>query len=420
MRHLDEGTIHAWLDGALDAEEEQKAEAHAARCTECAVKVADARGMIAAASRILTALDDVPGGVLPQGSRAMPPVSASGSMPARRWPTWTMRIAASIAVVATGTYVVVRSGPGTRVAQVEQDSRTQLPPGVALKVTPAITPETTPGRREVQESVSNAPVSASESTQFAAKRAQPQPGSLNDKDAVAYAKAPDSQNVRVLTLDAAHQAAVPSQKPAEVASTAGAAAGAPAASAPMPATVAAAPAPALRAPADRLQSAPADSLKGAGADREAKKDANALAPSSASEKSKTELANAQPTGGRVNGLVAENLPPGMRLVSQQQTKEDAGVVERRVYELRSGVQVVLAILEPALGGAEARADANNEARDSLRRKLLTGASGTDEATGLNSIQWTDSTGAEFTLSGPVPLDSLRALRLRLPTKVQRQ
>jgi hypothetical protein len=118
--------------------------------------------------------------------------------------------------------------------------------------------------------------------------------------------------------------------------------------------------------------------------------------------------------------MSENLPSGLHLVSQQQTKEDAGVVERRVYELRPGVQVVLAILEPALGGAEARADANSEKRDTLRRKLLAGATGSEEAAGLNSIQWTDSTGAEFTLSGPIPLDSLRALRLRLPTRVQRQ
>ena len=121
----------------------------------------------------------------------------------------------------------------------------------------------------------------------------------------------------------------------------------------------------------------------------------------------------------MSGLVADNLPSGLHLVSQQQTKEDAGVVERRVYELRPGVQVVLAILEPALGGVEARADANSAQRDSVRRKLLAGASGSEEAAGLNSIQWSDSTGAEFTLSGPIPLDSLRALRLRLPTRVER-
>ena len=60
MQHLDEGTIHAWLDGALSADEAARAEAHVASCSACADAVAEARGLIAASSRILTALDNVP------------------------------------------------------------------------------------------------------------------------------------------------------------------------------------------------------------------------------------------------------------------------------------------------------------------------------------------------------------------------
>ena len=104
MRHLDEGTIHAWLDGALDDEAAGQAEAHAARCTECASAVADARGLIAASTRILGALDDVPSGVIPWGGRAGPPVTAA----VRRWPAWTGRAAASIAVIAVGATLLVR------------------------------------------------------------------------------------------------------------------------------------------------------------------------------------------------------------------------------------------------------------------------------------------------------------------------
>ena len=65
MRHLEEGEIHAWLDGALDAEEGRRVESHAAACPVCADAVADARGLIAGASRVLLALDSVPGGVIP-------------------------------------------------------------------------------------------------------------------------------------------------------------------------------------------------------------------------------------------------------------------------------------------------------------------------------------------------------------------
>ncbi|MFL5582113.1 MAG: carboxypeptidase-like regulatory domain-containing protein [Gemmatimonadaceae bacterium] len=63
MQHPDEGTIHAWLDGALPADESARLEAHVAECAQCAAAVAEARGLIAASSRILSALDDVPGAV---------------------------------------------------------------------------------------------------------------------------------------------------------------------------------------------------------------------------------------------------------------------------------------------------------------------------------------------------------------------
>ena len=72
MNHLDEGTIHAWLDGALDAAQSREIEAHVAGCPACSASVAEARGLIAGASRILAALDDVPAGVIPGAAPAAP------------------------------------------------------------------------------------------------------------------------------------------------------------------------------------------------------------------------------------------------------------------------------------------------------------------------------------------------------------
>jgi len=72
MQHLEEGTIHAWLDEALSSEESARVEAHVQECTECAAMVADARGLIAGASRIVSALDIVPGGVLPKTAPVAP------------------------------------------------------------------------------------------------------------------------------------------------------------------------------------------------------------------------------------------------------------------------------------------------------------------------------------------------------------
>lgn len=60
--HPDEGLIHAWLDEALDAAESERLAAHVRECPVCQERVAEARGLIAGASRIVAALDDAPAG----------------------------------------------------------------------------------------------------------------------------------------------------------------------------------------------------------------------------------------------------------------------------------------------------------------------------------------------------------------------
>lgn len=98
MQHLDEGTIHSWLDGALDGDEAARVEAHVKECAECAAAVAEARGFIAASSRILTALDNAPRGVIPAAA------------PKRRFDPFVWRVAATVLVVAAGSFVVFRNG----------------------------------------------------------------------------------------------------------------------------------------------------------------------------------------------------------------------------------------------------------------------------------------------------------------------
>ena len=106
MQHLDEGTIHSWLDGALSADEAARVEAHVKECAQCQAAVAEARGFIAASSRILTALDNAPRGVIPAAT------------PKRRVDPIVWRIAATVLVVAAGTLVVVRnSGLTTRASE---------------------------------------------------------------------------------------------------------------------------------------------------------------------------------------------------------------------------------------------------------------------------------------------------------------
>jgi hypothetical protein len=70
MQHLDEGTVHAWLDGALPTTEAREVELHVAECSDCSAMVAEARGLIAGASRIVSSLDVVRGNVIPKTSKA--------------------------------------------------------------------------------------------------------------------------------------------------------------------------------------------------------------------------------------------------------------------------------------------------------------------------------------------------------------
>lgn len=58
--HPEEGTIHAWLDGALEPAASAGLEAHVAECASCSARVAEARGLIAGASRVVGQLDDAP------------------------------------------------------------------------------------------------------------------------------------------------------------------------------------------------------------------------------------------------------------------------------------------------------------------------------------------------------------------------
>ncbi|MDP9205113.1 MAG: zf-HC2 domain-containing protein [Gemmatimonadota bacterium] len=164
MQHPDEGTIHSWLDGALSPDEAARVEAHVAECPQCAAAVAEARGFIAASSRILTALDHVPRGVVP----------AAALVKHRNLAGW--RAAAAVLVVAVGSLVVVRNGARpTRIETTAADTaRAQLK---------AVVPET-PGSVEDMRTSSEAvpPVAIiANPSRTAASRSQPSPPAIEKR-----------------------------------------------------------------------------------------------------------------------------------------------------------------------------------------------------------------------------------------------
>jgi len=163
----DEGMIHEWLDGQLDAQASARFEALVSRSPEFAARVAEARGFVAASSRILSALDDVPAGVLPRrvehaaATHATTPdtgvrsiVSARPRRPTFTWQRWA-GAAAVLLVAVTGTMVLQReaqpelrlaaeAGPAARiddvaaaapsvapVAMADDDAAPGAPPGRA-------------------------------------------------------------------------------------------------------------------------------------------------------------------------------------------------------------------------------------------------------------------------------------------------
>ena len=140
MQHLDEGIIHAWIDGELPPDEAARVEAHAASCASCGAMVAEARGLVAASSRIVSSLDSLPraqrgvsNGVLPSfGARKAP----------RRWMTAKMTTAiAATLVIAAGTMMSVRGRDQAPISRAKSETEATTPLATPALLPPAVTPK---------------------------------------------------------------------------------------------------------------------------------------------------------------------------------------------------------------------------------------------------------------------------------------
>jgi hypothetical protein len=142
MQHLDEGTIHAWLDGALVGDEAADVAKHVTECGECAAMVAEARGIIAAAGNIISALDGVRGGVIPTPK---PVMAGQGSLWRRLRLTPGRAALAATLLVAVASLLTVRrvprpGAPDLQLTPAAQSSRPvvsgspEMPPREASRV----------------------------------------------------------------------------------------------------------------------------------------------------------------------------------------------------------------------------------------------------------------------------------------------
>ncbi|MCC7194690.1 MAG: zf-HC2 domain-containing protein [Gemmatimonadaceae bacterium] len=151
MPHPDEALIHAWLDGELDAAEAARVERLVNDDPAWAAAAAEARGLIAASERIVSALDHVPAGVVPGAPEGPAPLVAAGrqgpprggsggqSAPggkghgaAKGPPPWLGWRAAAAVVVVVGAAALLTDGPNALLDVNLPGASGNVPPGAPV------------------------------------------------------------------------------------------------------------------------------------------------------------------------------------------------------------------------------------------------------------------------------------------------
>jgi hypothetical protein len=133
MPHLDEGTLHALLDGEIPSAELPPIQAHLGACPECRARLAEEQDLLAESDRLIEVLE------LPEAAPALAPIHTA---PRRVWPT---RLAwAATLVLAAGLGYSVRGGPAEPAPAASRDAGAELRADepAALAVPPAPEPVT--------------------------------------------------------------------------------------------------------------------------------------------------------------------------------------------------------------------------------------------------------------------------------------
>ncbi len=123
MSHVDEGTLHAYLDGALPPAERSQVDVHLAGCPECQERLVEAQALIARADALL-ALE------LP-AERAAPPLHELRRRPLWRRVRWPVAWAATI-TLAVGLGWMLR-GSAREAASLTRALKDTLPQTVAMQ-----------------------------------------------------------------------------------------------------------------------------------------------------------------------------------------------------------------------------------------------------------------------------------------------
>jgi hypothetical protein len=130
MSHVDEGTLHAYLDGELAPVERERVDTHLKGCPACQARLAEERALIERASRLL--------GMATPPERAMPPLSQLRRPPVfwrlRRPLAWAATL---ILAVGLGWYVRGTLADRTAPPREEADQALASKPASAPSAPPA-------------------------------------------------------------------------------------------------------------------------------------------------------------------------------------------------------------------------------------------------------------------------------------------
>jgi anti-sigma factor RsiW len=412
MQHLDEGTIHAWLDGALPPDEAALAEAHVAACTACAAQVAEARGLVAASSRILAKLDEVPGDVVPISSAPSRRVARRRLMGA-----WPVRVAAGLLLMAGGAAVLTSNRTVW-----SPDSAPQLL-SESADITDSAAPMAASALEEAPAASTAAPVAsdAVASTQAANTLSPP-----NARPVMPGSRKAESAEATVgFSVAQTPPAPMPAPLRAAAKTTGAAAVGAVSGG----------------AGADAASQAREERAAQDGARQRAALQtppAVATAPAATAPEAIT-LSSATANAARHDSLApSARVIAGWRLVSTTPIALEEAIVRRSVYEVRPGMTVTLdesaalpprdaqaAVADLAARTRRAAAAAAPQAPKSAPPAAPLASSRADQSlaaesasalappAGMNVLRWRSASGTVMTLWGALGIVELEELRRRL-------
>ncbi|MDB4910546.1 MAG: hypothetical protein JWO39_1369 [Gemmatimonadetes bacterium] len=403
MQHLDEGTIHAWLDGELPPAEREALEAHIASCEQCAAAVAEARGFVAASSRILLTLDAVPGGVLPAASS---PATRDAATRARFSVSRAWMAVAAVLVLSTVTVVATRSGGDNPLAKLDE-----------VRAPRSAAPVAAPATEEPSAVVAAAPAeNGVGNSKDANKPVAPQPalpvqsqGATNGRlkvaersDAMGAPKAADKSRSPARPEKKEYRAPAASAQStalADLAATAAPATSGAAASKPASPLQ-----PPMRAATTNMNaktqrdSGPVSALA---APRPSRADSVRATRAVALQQIVVTGEGTTSASEKLGAVVGSDEAP--QLVSRSSKSEAGDSVVTTVYAVRDGT---VTLIDRSSAKDELRRASNASFSDQVMARAR-------ESTPVNSITWTDSSGRTRTLRGAMTQAQLERIRTAL-------